>query len=221
VVGLNGNVILEGAALGQGLASILNDKGSVLNVHGIPGVLSDSGIFQGVSDVFKNCPNIKTAGSVVGQFTPSVAKTATLEFLSAHPQPVDGAIHVGGMGLGILQAFTQTGRPVPTIADDGATPGLLAYWNAHKDTYKGLALGLPPGQIAQATWNLAEGLFAGRGLKISDISEPPIIITDKNLSQWLQPGWTVSTPIAYAPGPPGIAYPPSYLNQFFAKAAGK
>jgi hypothetical protein len=30
----------------------------------------------------------------------------------------------------------------------------------------------------------------------------------------------VSTPIAYAPGPPGIAYPPSYLNQFFTKTAG-
>ena len=59
------------------------DKGNVLDVHGIPGVFADSGIYDGINDVLKNCPNIKTVGSVVGQFVPSVAKAVTLEFLGS------------------------------------------------------------------------------------------------------------------------------------------
>jgi ribose transport system substrate-binding protein len=219
VVGINGNVTLEGAYLTQQLASILGDKGSVLEMQGIPGVQSSDLLLKGASDVFKNCSNISIAGSPVGQFTPSVAKTQTLEFLTAHPQTVDGAIQVGGMATGIMQAFIQTGRTVPTVADSGATPGALAYWNEHKSTYKGVALGLPPGQMADVTWQVALGLLAGRGVKISDLSEKPLIITDANLSQWVQPGWSLDTPLAYAPGPPNVFYPTSYLNQFFTKPA--
>ena len=219
VVGINGNVTLEGAYLGQQLASILDDKGSVLEMQGIPGVQSSDLLLKGAGDVFKNCSNISIAGSPVGQFTPSVAKAQTLEFLTAHPQTVNGAIQVGGMATGIIQAFMQTGRTVPTIADSGATPGALAYWSQHKSTYKGVALGLPPGQMADTTWKVALALLGGRGVKISDLSEKPLIITDANLSQWVEPGWSLTTPIAYAPGPPNVFYPTSYLNQFFTKPA--
>lgn len=220
VVGINGNIVLEGAKLAQGFVQQLGGKGNVLDVHGIPGVEADSGIYEGVSDVLKSCPNIKTIGSIVGQFTPSVAKTATLEFLTSHPQPIDGAVQTGGMATGIIQAFNQTGRKVPVIADDGATPGALAYWSAHKSTYKGVALGIAPNALTNATWNVALGLLAGRGVKISDISAEPLIVTASNLSQWTQPGWSLTTPIAYAQGPANLSfYPPSYLNQFFVKPA--
>jgi ribose transport system substrate-binding protein len=219
VVGINGNVTLEGAYLGQQLASILDDKGSVLEMQGIPGVQSSDLLLKGAGDVFKNCSNISIAGSPVGQFVPSVAKAQTLEFLTAHPQAVSGAIQVGGMATGIIQAFMQTGRTVPTIADSGATPGALAYWSEHKSTYKGVALGLPPGQMADTTWKVALALLGGRGVKISDLSEKPLIITDANLSQWVEPGWSLDTPIAYAPGPPNVFYPTAYLNQFFTKPA--
>jgi ribose transport system substrate-binding protein len=220
VVGVDGNIVLSGAALAQGMVSDLGGKGNVLNVHGIEGVVADSGIYQGANDVLKNCPNIKTVGSVVGLFTPSVAKTVTLEFLSAHPQTVDAAIQTGGMATGIMQAFMQTGRKVPTIADEGATPGALAYWQAHQSTYKGVANGIAPGAFATATWNVALDMLAGRGVKVTDILETPLIVTSSNLSQWVQPGWGLSTPIAYAPGPSLLSwYSPSYLNQFFKKPA--
>jgi ribose transport system substrate-binding protein len=220
VVGLNGNLPLEGAKLAQGFVSALGAKGNVLDVHGIPGVEADSGIYEGVNDVLKSCPNIKTIGSIVGLFTPSVAKTATLEFLTSHPQPIDGAVQTGGMATGIIQAFLQTGRKVPVIADDGATPGALAYWAAHRSTYKGVALGIAPAAATTATWNVVLGLLSGRGIKISDISTEPLIVTASNLSQWVQPGWSLTTPIAYAQGPANLSfYPPSYLDQFFVKPA--
>ena len=192
----------------------------VLEMQGIPGVQSSDLLLKGAGDVLKGCPDISVAGSPVGQFTPSVAKAQTLEFLTAHPQTIDGAIQTGGMATGIMQAFIQTGRTVPTVADSGATPGALAYWNQHKGTYKGVALGLPPAALADTTWKVALGLLGGRGIKISDVSQKPLIITDANLSQWVQPGWSLETPIAYAPGPPNVFYPDSYLDQFFTKSAG-
>ena len=79
-----------------------------------------------------------------------MGKAQTLQFLSSHPGAVDGAVQVGGMATGIIQAFQQTGRKVPPIADSGATPGALAYWNENKDDYEGVALGIAPAQIADA-----------------------------------------------------------------------
>ena len=190
-------------------------------MHGIPGVPADSLVYTGSNLVLKNCPNMKTAGSIVGQFTPSVAKTQTLEFLSSHPAPVDAAIQTGGMATGIMQAFIQTGRHVPTVADVGATPGALGDWAAHMSTYKGVAAAIPPIQMTEGVWNLALGLLAGRGIKINNVMQAPIIITDQNLSQWTQPGWNLTTPIAYAPGPPNALLPSTYLNQFFTKSASK
>jgi ribose transport system substrate-binding protein len=219
VVGVDPKVTLSAAYVMQAMTSILGDKGSVLEMQGIPGVQSSDLSIKGAGDVLKNCPNMSIAGSPVGQFVPSVAKAQTLEFLTAHPQPIDGVFQVAGMATGIMQAFIQTGRTVPTVGDQGATPGALAYWSEHKGTYKGVALGGPPIQMADATFNIALGILEGRGVKISDIAQKPVIITDANLSQWVEPGWNLNTPLAYAPGPPGVFYPASFLNQFFTRPA--
>jgi ribose transport system substrate-binding protein len=217
VIGLQGNLALNGASLGQGLVQIIGEKGNVLEMQGIPGVPASDTQLKGAERVFKGCPGIKVVGRPVGQFTPSVAKAQSLQFLSSHPGNVDAAYQVGGMATGIIQAFQQTGRKVPPVADAGATPGALAYWNEHKTDYQGVAQGQPPGQLAEAVWNVALGLFAGRGVKMTDILQPPIIITDKNLSEWVDPSWKLTTPIAYAPGPEGALLGPDYLDQFFAK----
>ena len=217
IVGLNGNEPLQGAALTQGLAKITGGTGSLLEMQGLSSNQATSAVLTGAGDVLKGCPKFKVAGSAVGGYTESIAKTATLEFLAAHPQPINAAIHVGGMATGIIQAFQQTGRTVPSIGDLGATPGALAYWNAHKSTYKGVALALPTVPLADAAWNLAVGLLQSRGIKVNEVLQRPVLVTDANLSQWVQPGWTLTTSLGYAPGPPGVFYAPKYLNQFFSK----
>jgi ribose transport system substrate-binding protein len=219
-IGVQGNLPIDGAALGQGLVKIMGDKGNVLEMQGIPGVPASDVVLKGADTVFKSCSGIKVAGRPVGQFVPSVGKAQTLQFLASHPGNVDGAVQVGGMATGIIQAFQQTGRKVPPIADAGATPGALAYWNEHKGDYKGVALGQPPAQMAEAAFNIASGLLTGRGVTMTDILQTPIIITDENLSEWVDPSWKLTTPIAYAPGPDGALLGPDYLDQFFAKPAG-
>ena len=53
---------------------------------------------------------------------------------------------------------------------------------------------------------------------MTDILQTPIMITDENLSEWVDPSWKLTTPIAYAPGPDGALLGPDYLDQFFAKS---
>jgi ribose transport system substrate-binding protein len=219
VIGLQGNVILNGASLGQGLVQIMGDKGNVLEMQGIPGVPASDDVLKGAGQVFSGCDGIKVVGKPVGQFQPAVGKAQTLQFLSSHPGQVDGAVQTGGMATGIIQAFQQTGRKVPPIADSGATPGALAYWNQNKDKYEGVALGIAPAQFADGMWNVALGLFDGRGVKMTDILQPPLMITNDNLSEWVDPSWKLTTPIAYAPGPEGALLPEDYLDQFFSKPA--
>jgi ribose transport system substrate-binding protein len=218
-IGFAGNLNLEGAALGAGLVSVMGEKGNVLEMQGIPGVPASDVVLKGAEEVFKTCSGIEIAGKPVGQFVPSVAKAQTLQFLTSHPGKIDGVIQTGGMATGIVQAFEQTGREVPPVADAGATPGFLAYWNDHKGDYQGVALGLPPNQAAETIWNISTGLLEGRGMKLADLSQEPLIITDENLGEWVEPGWKLTTPIAYAPGPPNAFYSAEYLDQFFAKPA--
>jgi ribose transport system substrate-binding protein len=217
-IGLDGNEPLQGADLMQGLAGVMGGKGSLLEMQGVPGTEASDDVLLGASDVLKRCPNITIAGKPIGQFAAASAKTATLEFLAAHPQPVTAAIQVGGMATGIMEAFQQDGRAIPAIGDLGATPGALAYWNANKSTYKGVGLALPFfTSLTNATYDVANSLLEGKGLKVNEILQTPLLITKANLSQWVQPGWTESTALPYAPGPSGVWYPDSYLNQFFTK----
>jgi ribose transport system substrate-binding protein len=219
VIGLQGNVILNGASLGQGLVKIMGDTGNVLEMQGIPGVPASDELLKGADQVFDQCDGIKVVGKPVGQFQPAVGKAQTLQFLSSHPGQVDGVVQSGGMATGIIQAFQQTGRKVPPIADSGATPGALAFWSQNKDKYEGVAVGLPPAQLADAMWNIALGLFDGRGMKVTDVLQKALLITNENLSEWVDPSWKLETPIAYAPGPDGVLLPESYLDQFFSKPA--
>ena len=215
VVGVDGNNPQFGATLAENLVKLFGAKANVLNIHGIPSVPSDAQLFQGAAAVFKDCPNIQTAGEITGQYQNAVAKSTTIQFLTAHPQSVEAMLEVGGMAVGVMQAFQQAGRPVPAVAGVSAEKGVMAYWNQNKDTYKAVELARAPGPvIADATWSIALAMFAGRGVKITDISQAPVLITKDNLSQWVQPDWTLDTP-GTAPAPAGTFYTSSFLDAFY------
>lgn len=218
-VAFDGNNPAVGAALAQGLAQQLGGKGDYLEVHGIPAVASDGYMFSGLEKVFANCPNMKKAGAVVGLFQPSVAKTQILQFLSSHPQPIAAAINAGSMATAAIAAFQQSGRPVPAIGDVGGTPAMLAYEQLHSD-FKGISVALPSNGIAEAGYNLAVGLLQGRGIKLADISQPPVTITSADASKWAKSNIPLGSPLTSAQVPEGVDfYAPSLLDSFFVKPA--
>jgi ribose transport system substrate-binding protein len=215
-VNLQPNPIQLGYFGARGLLTAMNGKGSVLVVDGIPGLSIDTGILQGGKAVMKAC-NVNVVGTVVGKFDPTIAKTQTLTFLSAHPGDVNGVFQVSDMAPGIFSAFKQLGRPVPPVDDIGAPAASLAYWKLNAaHGYKGSGVAIPA--IKDGTYSMAAALamLEGRGVKITDIPYSPPVIDSANLNQWVLPGWTTSTN-ALSDGPPSAIDIPALLNTYFSK----
>ncbi|MBS1677080.1 MAG: substrate-binding domain-containing protein [Actinobacteria bacterium] len=218
-VGVSGNENLQGATTMGALAPLMKGAGSLLEMQGVPGVPASDGVLEGIDEVLAGCPEIEVVAKPVGNFTEATAKTQTLQTLAAHPQPIDGAIQVGGMSVGIVQAFEQTGREVPPIGDVGGTPGFLAYWSEKEGSYEGASMPVPVGALGESVGYLAAGLLEGRGMKVNEILQTPLLITNQNLNEWVDPEWSLLTPLVYPPGSRKDFYPPEYLEEFFAKPA--
>jgi len=120
------------------------------------------------------------------------------------------------MTAGIMTAFQQAERPMPVVGDTGAEKAGLAYWRAHESSYKGVAIGNGAGALAFAASEVAQRMLAGDGVKVSDISLIPVLITTENLNQWVSPSWTFSTQ-GTASGPRDSLLPASLLDAVFRK----
>src|SRR3954468_22909792 len=118
-IGVGVNNWLQAATLAAKVVQKMGGKGSVLMVHGIPGVQQDSDAFAGFQAVLAQCPDIKVAGEVTGNYNPAPTKGATLQFLSSHPGQMGAVLESGVMTAGVMQASSSSGgrcRRSPTWA---------------------------------------------------------------------------------------------------------
>ncbi|HLH64845.1 MAG TPA: substrate-binding domain-containing protein [Solirubrobacteraceae bacterium] len=216
-VNLQPNPIQLGYWGARGLLTAMGTgTGNVLWVDGIPGLSIDTDINRGAQEVFRACKT-NIVGTVVGKFDPTIAKTQVLTFLSAHPGTINGVFQVSDMAPGIFSAFQQVGRKVPPVDDIGAPAASLVYWKQHQSSgYKGSGVAIPA--IKDGTYSMAVALamLEGDGIKITDVPYAPPVITDANLSQWIEPGWTASTN-ALGDGPACAVPIKSLLATYFSK----
>lgn len=188
------NTYLAAVQTAESVVKSIGGKGNALIVQGIPGLSINTDALNGIKAVLANCPNIKTAGTVTGMFQPSVAKAQVLSFLGTHPQGVDAAFASGGVGSGILSAFSSTGRKAPAVTEQAVTKATLGYWLAHKSGFTAAATGGGAAAFGQLVSMVAKDMLAGNGIKISSVLQPQPLVTNANVSQWGQSGWTLSTP---------------------------
>jgi ribose transport system substrate-binding protein len=216
-VNLQPNPIQLGYYGAKGLLTAMGSgKGPIISVDGIPGLSIDTDILLGAQAVFKAC-NTAIPGKVVGKFDSTIAKTQVLTFLSAHPGSIAGVFQVSDMAPGIFSAFAQVGRKVPPVDDIGAPAASLVYWKQHaKSGYKGSGVAIPA--IKDGTYSMAVALamLQGDGVKITDVPYAPPVITQANLNQWIEPGWTAATN-ALGDGPPSAVQITSLLATYFNK----
>jgi ribose transport system substrate-binding protein len=218
-VNVQANPYLLGAQTATALVNIMGKKGNLLIVDGVPGLSIATFSLAAAKEVFKNCPDIKVVGEVVGFFSQATAKNEVLKFLATHPGKIDAVWQDSSMAQGVISAFQQVGRDVPPVADTSADLASLAYWRNHiKDGYKGTANGDPAQRMAEAVFNVAMRMLEGQGIKYTDVPIVPPIITAKDLPKWVPAGWNENTS-STAEGPVGSWAPDSYLNHFFTKPA--
>jgi ribose transport system substrate-binding protein len=215
-VNVQGNPYLLGAQTATALVNIMNHKGNLFVVDGVPGLSIATFSLAAAKAVFANCPDIKVAGEATGNFSQSVAKSVTLEFLATHPGlTIDGVWQDSSMAQGVISAFQQGGRTVPPVADTSADLASLAYWREHVSSgYQGTANGDPAKRMGALTFDIAMRMLEGQGVKYTDIPIVPPIITAANLDQWVTAGWNPDISQT-AEGPEGSWGPDSYLNSFF------
>lgn len=198
------------------LVNIMNHQGNLFVVDGVPGLSIATFSLAAAKAVFANCPNIKIAGEATGNFSQSVAKSVTLEFLATHPGlTVNGVWQDSSMAQGVISAFQQDGRTVPPVADTSADLASLAYWRDHISSgYQGTANGDPAQRMGELTFDIAMRMLEGQGVKYTDVPIVPPIITAANLDQWVPAGWNPDISQT-AEGPVGSWGPDSYLDYFF------
>jgi ABC-type sugar transport system substrate-binding protein len=192
-ISVGANDWLQGAEMAAAVAKDIGGSGNVLDVHGIPGVAVDTSAYAGVKAVFAKCPGITTNDSIYTSFADSTAKSDVQTYLETHPKKIAAAMTSGAGATGVLEGFQAAGKTVPVIANDSMEDGELAYWYQNKSTYHGVGITATPPQLASATLDIVQALFAGKGVKVSAIVLNTPLVTDANVAQWYTRGTTTSS----------------------------
>jgi len=213
------NSVLGGMKLAQFVVQQANGKGLVMFIHGIAGVPIDTDTMNGANDVLKLCSGVTTNESIVTQFQASIAKQQVLSYLNTHPQSVSGVVTAGPFTSGVIEAFQQAGRTVPVVTNNGLDEGGLAYWYQHKSSYHGVALANTANGLAYATTQVAHMMLLGDGVKINTLSIDPPLVTNTDLTKYvdIDPSWTINS-AGTATGPSELYVSNSFIDAIFTKS---
>ena len=212
------NAYRQGAVQASFIARQAHGKGSVLVVAGFPTTQSDILTLKATKDIIRSCPGMKLGGQVIGAYNNGAAKSEVFKFLATHPTPLSGVMQGGTMSQGILSAFVSTGKTPPTVADQDAVQGSLAYWRDHRSTYHGVGVGPGPSALVTSVVSVARRTLAGQGPLVNKFLGELPVVTEKNLDQWV-PAKAPFTDLSPANGPAGTFLPDSYLDKLFARGS--
>ena len=189
-------------------------KGNILIVRGIAGNQNDKVLYNQKVQDLKNCPDIKVASVLYGNWDNGTVKQVVSQYLAAHPQPVDGVLQDGGMFAGVVQAFESRGIKVPPVGVEQCYAGDLSWWLKNIDTYKtagGCINGLQGGYVY---FNAALRILANKGPKYNLLSMPAVAIDNSNLKAYAQPGLPLTSDLEL-PGPKTAWCDDKCLDEYF------
>jgi ribose transport system substrate-binding protein len=230
------NPYIGGVRMAQGLAMLLEGKGSIMAVEGIAGTPGSQQIEAGGKDVFSKCPDIEIVADFAGDWNNATAKTAMLQALATNPGELDGVWTQGSMEKGVIEALEQVGREVPTVTMGNPDQAGLAYWRDHAaDGYQGVATASPSAAAADAMFRIGMRVMEGKKPRISSIAgAPPLIVDAANVAKaqatfpdaavepldaWVKDDWTFDSAGVANPasGPNGTWLNDETLDVFFTE----
>lgn len=206
------NEYLDGKLTAKAVVSAMGGKGNLLIVDGIPGLASNTARTAGAMSALTSSSGIHVVGKVTGNWTPSVAKSATLEFLTTHPQQIQGVWQSALTMAAVGQAFLQSGRPLPKMNGFAGSCSTLAF--AHDNHIKIFAFNQAGRPAAYEAFEIAARMLFGEKPLVSTILYPLPQITPQNFDQWYKPSMTVQSS-CYSLPPNGKAVANSYMSPLF------
>jgi ABC-type sugar transport system substrate-binding protein len=192
-------------------------KGDILIVRGVAGNQNDKVLYnQKVVDL-KNCPDIKVASVLYGNWDNAVAKNVVSQYLASHPQPLAGVLQDGGMFAGVVQAFESRGIKVPPVAIEQCEAGDLSWWLGKLPNYSTVAGCINGFQGGYTYFNVALRILANKGPKYNVLSMPAVTLDNTNLKAYAKPGLPL-TSTDELPGPKTAWCDDACLNKYFVHA---
>jgi ribose transport system substrate-binding protein len=189
-------------------------KGDILIVRGIAGNQNDKVLYnQKVVDL-KNCPDIKVASVLYGNWDNPTAKNVVSQYLASHPQPIAGVLNDGGMFSGVVQAFEARGIKVPPVGIEQCEAGDLSWWLSKLPDYKTVGGCINGFQGGYTYFNVALRILANHGPKYNVLSMPAVTLDNTNLKAYAKPGLPL-TSNEELPGPKTAWCDDTCLNKYF------
>jgi len=198
--------------LAKGLAQIMHNKGNVIIEQGVPGIADAETATAANFAVFKKHPGIHVVGQIPGDWTASVASTATAQWLSTHPTKVDGIMDQGAMGVAAEQALTSAGRPLAKVSLQESDCQELAFDKDHPGLVGYLA-DQAPGPGVYADFYVLKAMLNGQKPKLDTIVYPIPGPTKATFNQWYTSSMTESSACFASPAP-AVPALKTYLPQF-------
>lgn len=171
-VDVSRNIPLQGYESAKGLAERLGGKGNVVMLHGIPGVDAAEFWKSGAAAAFAEYPDITVVAEDYGQWSVSDATDVMRAILAANEQ-IDG-VWVGGleMGVSVINAFKDAGRPMPRMGGTNPINGFLRL--AIENGVDFYAAPFPPGAAklcVETAFKVLAGESVPRFIEVADVLE--------------------------------------------------
>jgi ribose transport system substrate-binding protein len=163
-----------GETMMEGLAKVLNGKGDIVILRGLPGNAVDADEAAGFHGVLQKYPNIHVLKETYGKWDDGQAQKVMADLLSRYPK-IDGVFTEGGMQQGVVRAFLAAHRKLVPVSgtDENGFACQVKKYNSQ---------GLEAVQVGTALW--ADAVALKTALDILSGEKPPKFI----------PGsWTVWT----------------------------
>jgi ribose transport system substrate-binding protein len=168
--------------------------GNALITRGVVGSQPELLIYNAITDVFKQHPEIHTLGEVDTEADNARAQSAVANLLPSMPK-VDAVLTEGSYG--VVQAFLAANRPVPLVIGNNRAEFIL-WWVAEKakNGYETISLGSEPSIGVVAFWL---SLHILRGDKVPEMKAHPylmplVAVTNETIDQFkdIQPGTVIA-----------------------------
>ena len=212
------NYQLVGFYIGAWMAELIGEKGNVIIMEGIPGYSASDSQNNGMIDGLAEFPDINVVGQLAHNWTSQVAQKELSQWLSTHPEQVDGIAVQSSGETGTLQALLQSGRdPIPPIALGGEL-GALCYWRQNPDYIDEAIYAWPPGDDIEFGFNVMLRTMMGQGPKIQSILVGPATESFDDISSYLDEDCDRNSTGWSNPGIDNWAGK-EYVDYFFARPA--
>jgi ribose transport system substrate-binding protein len=189
-------------------------KGNILLIKGIAGNQNDVVLYkQKIADL-KNCPDIKVAATLYGNWDNGTTKNVVSQYLASHPGQIDGVLQDGGMFAGVVQAFEARGTKVPPVGVEQCYGGDLSWWLSKLPDYKTVAGCINGYQGGYVYFNVALRILANKGPKYNVLSMPAVTIDNTNLKAYAKAGLPLTSD-AELPGPKTAWCDNTCLDKYF------